>query len=782
MKKSYSLAFYFCLGAALLVTPLKPSIGQEKPTRPSSAAEKQSSRPASPTNESASEVTSAEQSKSGDRDRDDVVKISVTLVQVDAVVTNKKGRHVTDLKPEDFEISEDGKRQHITNFSYVAGQPIASPPAAESGKPAKQALPIPPMPTRLRPEAVRRTIALVVDDLGLSYESTSFVRDALKKFVAEQMQEGDLVAIIRTGAGVGALQQFTTDKRLLNAAIERIRWNPNGRGGLSAFSPLTFNPLSTGKSKKGEEVGIRSDTPDPRLGLDRFREDLFAVGTLGAMNYVIRGLRDLPGRKSVLLISDGFAFVNRPQLDSSPIQTRGLTALSRSGGRVTQDVDERVYEALKRLTDLANRASVVVYAMDPRGLQSLELTGGDATVDLFEGDAIDRQLRERRDRFLDLQDGLRYLADETGGLFIRNTNDLNRGIRSVLNDQQGYYLLGYVPEASSFRKSGGLTTFHRIQVKVKRAGLSVRSRTGFLGYSDEETRAAAGTPAQRIARALTSPFASSDIGLKLTSLFVYDQQAGAYMRSLLHIDPNEVAFNKEADGQYKAIIEVVAFTFGDNGQVVDQISRQYSITVPEATYEQIKSRGLLYNLNVPVKKPGAYQLRVAVRDTTTEKIGSASQFIEVPDIGKKRLTLSGIVVQGMDSAKPASVGAEQAASATEGATDSQSSPSQRVLRPGMRLQYGFAIYNARIDRASGQPQLEAQVRLLRNGQAVYTSKAAPVRSDAQADWREILVGGSLDLGAHFEPGEYLLQVIVTDRQADDKHSMATQWVDFEVVK
>ena len=85
-------------------------------------------------------------------------------------------------------------------------------------------------------------MALVVDDLGLSFESTAFLRDSLKKFVNQQMQPGDLVAIIRTGAGVGALQQFTTDKRLLNAAIERIRWNPNGRGGISAFAAIERDP------------------------------------------------------------------------------------------------------------------------------------------------------------------------------------------------------------------------------------------------------------------------------------------------------------------------------------------------------------------------------------------------------------------------------------------------------------------------------------------------------------------------------------------------------------
>src|SRR5918912_27660 len=93
--------------------------------------------------------------------------------------------------------------------------------AVAAARKAPTAMPVPPV--RLRPEQVRRTIALVVDDLGLSFESTAFVRQALKKFVDQQLQPGDLVAIIRTAGGIGALQQFTSDKRQLYAAIESIR-------------------------------------------------------------------------------------------------------------------------------------------------------------------------------------------------------------------------------------------------------------------------------------------------------------------------------------------------------------------------------------------------------------------------------------------------------------------------------------------------------------------------------------------------------------------------------
>src|SRR5436190_12245768 len=167
---------------------------------------------------------------------EDVVRITTNLVQVDAVVTDKNGKVVTDLKPEEVQIFEDGRQQKVTHFSYYVAE---SSPVEKPTKPLtvdKNAPPVPPY--RLRPEDIRRTIALVVDDLGLSFESTYYVRRALKKFVDEQMQPGDLVAIIRTSGGMGALQQFTSDKRQLYAAIDRVKWNAIGRSGVGAFAAI----------------------------------------------------------------------------------------------------------------------------------------------------------------------------------------------------------------------------------------------------------------------------------------------------------------------------------------------------------------------------------------------------------------------------------------------------------------------------------------------------------------------------------------------------------------
>src|SRR6266576_4018562 len=151
----------------------------------------------------------------------DVVRITTNLVQIDATVTDKRGKQITDLRPEDFQVFQDGHLQQVTHASYVSTTPaeVARQVKAESARNNNQ----PPAPSApLRPEEVHRTIALVVDDLNLSFVSTAFVRKTLTKYVNEQIQRGDLVAIIRTSAGAGALQQFTSDKRQLLAAVDQI--------------------------------------------------------------------------------------------------------------------------------------------------------------------------------------------------------------------------------------------------------------------------------------------------------------------------------------------------------------------------------------------------------------------------------------------------------------------------------------------------------------------------------------------------------------------------------
>ena len=672
---------------------------------------------------------------------DDVVRITTNLVQVDAVVTDKDGKLVTDLKPEEIEISEDGRKQKITHFSF--NSTTTEQPVKESKPADRNAPPVPA--SQLRPEDVRRTIALVVDDLGLSFESTHFVRDALKKFVDRQMQPGDLVAIIRTSGGMGALQQFTSDKRQLYAAIDRVKWYASGRSGVSAFAPIT--PPTPGD--RGADMDATAEE------FNQFREDVYAVGTLGAVNYVVRGLRDLPGRKSILLISDGF------RIFSQDDPTRNY----------------RTLQKLQRLVDEAGRASVVIYTINATGLQTLALTAAD---DLSGRDMQQMQdaMTSRRNVAFETQEGLDYLAYETGGMPIKNTNDLSGGIRRVLADQKGYYLIGYRPDQSTFDPRTGRRMFHHLTVKVKRPGkFNVRMRHGFYGVSDEE-KPKPKTLGQQLYDALASPFGSTGVHLQLTSLFANDPNSGSIMRSLLYIDPRDLTFNDDA-GFHRTSIDVMAITFGDNGVPIDQIARTYQIRLPDDDYKRILRQGLVYNVTVPVKKPGAYQLRVSLRDSASERVGSASQFIDAPDIKKKRLALSGLVVRGEANAKVSAPNA----SATEGreAGDAETSAAVRHFKAGNVLDYALFVYNAKLDTTS-HPQLMVQMKLFRDGTEVFAGKESKLNPGTQTDMQRLMAGGAIQLGTDMTPGDYVIQIMVTDLIADKKHNVVTQWMDFQVTK
>jgi VWFA-related protein len=674
------------------------------------------------------------------------------------VVTDKQGKPVTDLGKDDFEIYEDGKRQVITNHSFVSTQPrISQDPTAP--RPADQQLPVPPV--QLKPEQVRRTIAIVVDDLSLSMGSAESVQYYLRKYVEQQIEPGDLVAIIRASGGMGALQQFTADRRQLRAAVDRIRWNPQS-GRIGVFKPIGDETLQS--LQKGT---IRDDQRKEQLeaeGTD-FREQLFTVGMLGALNYVVRGLRDLPGRKSVLLFSEGFTL---PGNDSA----------RRDGVRRSMD---RIEGSLNRLVEFANRSSVVLYAIDPRGIVVPMFEAADDVSGLGSQQTSDI-ISQRMHQLTDTANGLNYLARETGGFVVPVSNDLSRGIKRVLDDQNGYYLIGYVPAESTFNRLTERMPFHRITVKVKRPGLTVRTRGGFFGIANEEARPAPTTPMQQLTAAVTSPFTTGNIRLKLTSSFGNESRSGYYIRSWLHIDARDLSFADEHDGWKSATMDVAALTFGDNGTVVDQNIQSYTLRVKNDSLERTLQSGIVYVMDLPLKKPGAYQLRAAVRDSKTELVGSANQYIEVPNVTRGRLVLSTVALYGNDLLRDQKrIEPVETGESAPRETRVEAGPAMRRLRPGDDLNYSFVVFNARVGKAAAAPRLLMKLRLFRNGKPVYTGDDAELRLKPQTDWQRITVAGSLRLSQNALPGEYLIQLQITDTLTKEKHGTAVQWADFEII-
>lgn len=682
---------------------------------------------------------------------EDVVRISTSLIQVDVSVVDSKGKVITDLKANEIEIYENGQKQKITNFSFVSTV-RTSPETEKKVVVDKAAVPVPS--AVLRAEKIKRTFALAVDDLSLSFESAYQTRRALRKFVDEQMQDGDLVAIIRTGAGIGALQQFTSDKRMLYAAIERVKWNPLGSGGISAFAPI--EPPLPGASPTPDENGDTPAPVDAARSLDDFRSSVFATGTLGALKYIVTGMSDLPGRKTVVLFSDGFKLF---ETDENGFMETG-----------------RVMDFLRELIDTANRSSVVFYTLDARGLQYTGMTAADAITDTSP-DAINKISSDRRDQLLDTQEGLDFLAAETGGFSVKNSNDLADGVRKVLDDQS-YYLIAYEPDSDTF--DAAKRKFNKLEVKVLRKGLTARYRSGFFNVASEAVAKAPVdlTPTQQIQSAMTSPFAVSGINLRLNALFGNDATTGSFVRSLLHIDARDLTFVDEKGGSKKATFDVMAASFGDNGALVDQIGKTYTFNVSAAGYKIILEQGFVYRFAFPIKKPGAFQFRVAVRDVNSGKLGSASEFIEVPDLKKNRLTLSSIVFENLTENDWQKLSDPNGGAVR---TNPLGDTALRRIKAGTILHYGFEIYDARLD-PSKKPDLQVSIRVFHDGQVILNGRPAPVDMTRQTDPERIKYAGAFSLGSKMAAGDYILQTVVTDRLAKSKQQIATQFVQFEVVE
>ena len=665
-----------------------------------------------------------------------VIRINVNLVQVDAVVTDSKGKPVTNLTAEDFEVLQDGKAQKIRNFEFVrvtnALENMALPSVLPRPRDPKVPAPTPPPVSNLKPEQVRRTIALVVDDIALSFDGTVHVREALRKWVDTEMQQDDLVSIVRTNAAMGALQQFTNDKRLLYTAIDLLRFQPGrvGAGGFAAFTPA---PMMVDDAE-GNAVPVTG--PDTTV-FDMELQSAYLTGSYNAISYVIQGLRELPGRKSLILFSEDLSL---PSIDSTGQQRRSIE------------------DRLRLLADEANRSSVVIYAIDPRGSAYTGPTASDNLTGRSETE-IASMINGRAAQYIASQDGMALLTQRTGGLFFSGNNDLVSPLRKAVDDGNGYYLMGYTPDESTFETKMDLLKYHSIKVKVKRPGLTVRSRTGFFGLSDARPDAPK-TPQAQIAKALVSPFTTADVHVRLTTLFQHSEAEGSSLKTLLYFDARDLTFSETPDGAHTATVDIAIVTFNENGDPSQAVNKTIALRIPKEDYEAVLRQGLIHTASVPIKKAGPYQLRVAVRDATSSKLGSAMQFVDVPNVKNGRMVVSGIAV----ARNPVLPGA------------AEGTPAVRIFKTGEAISYVYEILNARTD-SNDKTQLETMMRLYREGEIVYEGPPSALNLVNERDARRVAVTSQLQL-TKVTPGNYAMQVIVFDRLRKDR--VASQAIDFEV--
>lgn len=674
-------------------------------------------------------------------------RVGVDAIRLDVVVTDHDGNLVTDLTAGDFEVRQDGKLQPITLARYV---PVdVGPPARLASRSLATSTAAPVTGgLRLSRGQVQRTIVIVVDDLGIAWENMEPTRKALGRFVAEHVQPTDLVALVKTSINAGIAQQLTLDRRVLNAAIEQVKWLGFGRRGITSFNALNAAlPTSSGTPGPGVGANFGFDRSDPTdLGrVDQLREEMSSAGTLGMLQMAIRGVRDLPGRKAVVFISEGF-----PMLERDPDGSYQPSFLVR--------------DQLDRVVDLAMRMGVVLYALDPRGLVAGGMNAEDQTT-FMSGPDVSAATTERRHFLFETQETLRFLAEQTGGRAIVNNNDLVLGLRRMSDDMRGYYVVGYTPPEGTFAPRGRTPRFHPVSVTVKRPGLRVRTRKGFLGVSDPERTLPPDSPQQALFDAAMSPFAVSDIPVRATLLPGYDAKGTPLVRALLHIDPHALTFTPDGSGRRVAKTEVFGMLFDQLGAPTTGRTAQFTVGLDAAVDVSSMDTGIVYSLVVPVSKPGGYQARFSVRDATSGALGAAGEFVDVRDVKKGQFALSGIVL-GEE------VHGQATAEAGNATLARVSSPALRVFEPGARLVYSYEIYNARVP-------VETRVVVWRDGKPYFSAPPATVVPPLGR--RPVTAAGGIRLGEKMPPGDYVFQVTAATKERGRRRpKTATRWTSFEV--
>lgn len=702
-----------------------------------------------------------------------IVRITVNLVQVDVVATDRMGRQVTGLTSQDFQIFEDGRPQPVTNLVYISTRsPGESRPAIQPGGGTTPAAPMPAVP--LKPSQVGRAIVLAVDDLGLDFNGVWRLRNMLKKFVQEEMLPSDLVAVIRTSGGIGFLQQFTSDREQLLGAIDRIRFNFMSRS-MPQFpsdplegSPTELWPGSPSKVAIKIATNVDGDSGESHQNkeqmsrADRVLKLHRTYGTLESLGLIVNGLSRLPGRKSVLLFTG-----------SLPLY-------------------EDNYDAFLRLIDRANRAAVAVYPVDPGGLTMPGLASSEERVSLQKPKGDSGLLG---DPAYEKGEGIYTLARETGAFVVRPTNDVMASIRRILEDQSGYYLIGYTPTETTFRADRNGWKFHDLKVKVNRSGVTVRTRSGFYGVTTEEKEklAESADPARRMVAAISSPFHAEDLSLRMTAFYEFRPPEGHTVHTLSHLKADRLQFSELPDGWRMAEIELLAVVFGENGQALDLKNDLYRVRARAEVFDRILRNGLIIAHDIPVKKPGPYQLRLVMRDTATNRLGSAGQYIEVPETQNGALALSGIELKGIAPAGmnlgPVAIPADPAGrlggERTAGilvAGDPQADPAVRVFPPDTPLDFTFTVYNPSPRGGTEAWQLETEARLFRDGKMLRADSISLQEVPAGAGLAAVVGEGRFLAGSGLDPGQYILQVVVTDRLSAKRNRTAREWIDFEIAR
>ena len=664
----------------------------------------------------------------------EVVRLKTDLLRLHAVVTDKQGRIIDNLTKEDFELSEQGVSQNISFFSH---EHIASGPV---DKPASERNPIEVGKPMERSVTPLRSIVLFVDVLHLSAPSLIRAKQTLKQFVDERMTDQDVVLLVTSSGVSSGFEQFTQDKQLLHHLIDRIAlWQMSRE---SRFTPYLAGSVEHGDND-AVQLGRRIMEGEDGMSMDglppsmirqmvegKAREVLAQAeygrrALLSVLRAVADGLSTLPGQRLILLLSDGF------------------TLMDNGGGSDTSDLQGAISKAV--------RAGVRIYSLDAKGLQapaefdaslpSVSLTGNLMGLLSSYMSASDK----------DLQDGMNALASDTGGKFFHNTNDLKGSLQSAIDDNRDYYELSYYP--SDFKDN---RPFRRISVRIRNhPEYKVRAQSGYLvsDFRKEDPKENARAPEEKLARAIASPLPVTAIRVGATASHLEADADAAQVSLQAWIDGTGLTY-REQGGRVQIDLQVATVVYDRFGKVVSTASEVIRGGFSAEQLEPVKRTGFRYTKRIAAK-PGRYQIRIGVSDSSAGHIGTAITWVEVPRLGTGKLILSNIILAEDSDERQKRSNGESGGGINPWA-------GIRYFTRNTFLVYQLMIYNA-LSR-DAETGLVIQREITQFGKVIYQSPQEPLASRLTGrEKKGMSIGGKIQLG--MDPGIYEMRISVTDTKS-----------------
>jgi len=579
-------------------------------------------------------------------------QVEVNYVDVDVVVTDERGNFVSDLTKDSFQVFEDGKPQKVDMFSYV------EIPVERQSRYAFADRPVTVDTHSNRQPFAGRLYVIVLDDQDVASMRTSQVKKSAREFVEKYMGANDVAAVIHTSGRTDAAQEFTSNKQLLYASIDRFLGRRMRSRTIERLDTYYMNLLPSEENASTDDGNSQAPaSTDPggysRLEPSDFERGYRAIGVLDTLRYTAEFLASVRGRrKAVLFFSEG---IDYPIYDSFNAQN-------------ASDVIRSTQDAIT----MAARANVNFYTIDPRGLVGMtnewmelqgggspEMAGGPAMVQAGTntplGAGVFNAQSELMNELMVSQNSLRELAEMTGGIASVNTNSLTKTFEQVVQANSRYYVLGYYPP--THQRDG---RFHKIEVKVNRPGLRVAARRGYASprgknaeerKRDEEARRAreARKPngdktSNQLRDVLGSPMQQGGLNFTVQAAPFKNTAKEASVALAIELDGNRLPYSPPNDkGLLANKIEMSYFGLNDMGKALAGTRTELDLTLRPETRERVNANGVRINprMNLP---PGRYQLRIGAREELGGLTGTVFYDLEVPDFRKEKVMMGGLLL------------------------------------------------------------------------------------------------------------------------------------------